>query len=103
MSIIEIREDEFEKEVLKSEKIVLVDFYANWCGPCKMLRPVLDSVAGSHTDIKVVSINVDEAENLAMSYGISSIPCVIKFKDGIELERSIGFKPKEEIEKLIEG
>ena len=103
MSIIEIREDEFEKEVLKSEKIVLVDFYANWCGPCKMLRPVLDSVAGSHTDIKVVSINVDEAENLAMSYGISSIPCVIKFKDGNELERSIGFKSKEEIEKLIEG
>lgn len=103
MSIIEIREDEFEKEVLKSEKKVLVDFYANWCGPCKMLRPVLSSVAETHDDVKVVSIDVDEAENLAMSYGISSIPCVIKFKDGNELERSIGFKPKEEIEKLIEG
>ena len=103
MSIIEIREDEFEKEVLKSEKKVLVDFYANWCGPCKMLRPVLSSVAETHDDVKVVSIDVDEAENLAMSYGISSIPCIIKFKDGNELERSIGYKPKEEIEKLIEG
>ena len=102
MSVIEIKEDEFEKEVLKSEKIVLVDFYANWCGPCKMLKPVLSSVAESHADIKVVSINVDEAEELSMSYGISSIPCLIKFKDGIEVDRSIGFKSKEEIEKLIE-
>ena len=101
MSIIEIREDEFEKEVLKSEKIVLVDFYANWCGPCKMLRPVLEEISESNSDIKIVSVNVDEADNLAMSYGISSIPCVIKFKDGAEINRSVGFKTKEEMEEFI--
>ena len=68
-----------------------------------MLKPVLDSVAEEHDDVKIVSINVDEAESLAMTYGISSIPCLIKFKNGIEVDRSIGFKSKEEIEKLIEG
>lgn len=101
MKIIEIKENEFEKEVIKEKREVLVDFYANWCGPCKMLKPVLEQIAAINEKIKVVSINVDEAENLAMAYGISSIPCVIKFKDGKELERSIGFKSKEEIEKMI--
>ena len=86
---------------IKEKREVLVDFYANWCGPCKMLKPVLEQIAAINEKIKVVSINVDEAENLAMAYGISSIPCVIKFKDGKELERSIGFKSKEEIEKMI--
>ena len=103
MKVKKINKDIFNEEVLNSKGVVLVDFYANWCGPCKMLRPVLSSVAETHDDVKVVSIDVDEAENLAMSYGISSIPCIIKFKDGNELERSIGFKSKEEIEKLIEG
>lgn len=103
MDVIEINKNNFEEEVLKSGKKVLVDFYANWCGPCKMLKPVLDSVAEEHDDVKLVSINVDEAESLAMTYGISSIPCLIKFKNGIEVDRSIGFKSKEEIEKLIEG
>lgn len=103
MDVIEINKNNFEEEVLKSGKKVLVDFYANWCGPCKMLKPVLDSVAEEHDDVKIVSINVDEAESLAMTYGISSIPCLIKFKNGIEVDRSIGFKSKEEIEKLIEG
>ena len=101
MKIIEIKENEIEKEVIKEKREVLVDFYANWCGPCKMLKPVLEQIAAINEKIKVVSINVDEAENLAMAYGISSIPCVIKFKDGKELERSIGFKSKEEIEKMI--
>ena len=102
MNVIEIEEDKFEKEVLKSEKKVLVDFYANWCGPCKMLRPVLDSIVKSRDDVKIVSIDVDKADNLAMSYGVSSIPCVIKFEKGIEKDRSIGFKTREEIERLID-
>ena len=101
MNVIEINENEFEKEVIKEKKKVLVDFYANWCGPCKMLRPVLEQVASNNENVKIVSINVDEAENLAMSYGVSSIPCVIKFENGKEIERSIGFQPKEEIEKII--
>ena len=103
MKVKEINKDIFNEEVLKSKGVVLVDFYANWCGPCKMLRPVLESIAEERNDVKIVSINVDEAEELSMSYGISSIPCVVKFKDGVEGDRSIGFKPKEELEKLIEG
>ena len=101
MNVVEINENEFDKEVIKEKKVVLVDFYANWCGPCKMLKPILEEIANNNENVKIVSINVDDADNLAMSYGISSIPCLIKFKDGKELERSIGFKPKEEIEKLI--
>ena len=101
--IIQVNSENFEIEVLKSEKTVLIDFYANWCGPCKMLRPVLESIAEERDDVKIVSINVDDAEELSMSYGISSIPCVVKFKDGVEGDRSIGFKNKEELEKLIEG
>ena len=101
MKVMEISKDSFNEEVINSKGIVLVDFYANWCGPCKMLRPVLDSIAEERSDVKIVSINVDEAEGLAMSYGISSIPCVVKFKDGVDIGRSIGFKSKEEIESFI--
>lgn len=103
MKVQEINKDNFNEEVLSSKGIVLVDFYANWCGPCKMIRPVLESIAEERTDVKIVSINVDDAEELSMSYGISSIPCIVKFKDGVEKERSIGFKNKDELEKLIEG
>ena len=76
----EIKENEFESVVLKSQEKVLVDFYANWCGPCKMLRPILDSVANEKSDAKIVSIDVDDAEELARQYGIISIPCLIYFK-----------------------
>lgn len=101
MSVVEISKDNFNDEVINYKGVVLVDFYANWCGPCKMLRPVLEEISESNSDIKIVSVNVDEADNLAMSYGISSIPCVIKFKDGAEINRSIGFKTKEEMEEFI--
>ena len=78
MKVKEINKDIFNEEVLNSKGVVLVDFYANWCGPCKMLRPVLENIAEERNDVKIVSINVDEAEELSMSYGISSIPCVVK-------------------------
>ena len=90
----EIKESEFESVVLKEKGKVLVDFYANWCGPCKMLRPVLESIASERSDKKIVSIDVDEAEDLAREYGIISIPCVILFEDGKEVNRSIGLKSK---------
>ena len=98
----EIKESEFESVVLKEKGRVLVDFYANWCGPCKMLRPILESIASERNDKKIVSIDVDEAENLAREYGIISIPCVILFEDGKEINRSIGLKSKSEIEGMLD-
>ena len=98
----EIKESEFESVVLKEKGKVLVDFYANWCGPCKMLRPVLESIASERSDKKIVSIDVDEAEDLAREYGIISIPCVILFEDGKEINRSIGLKSKSEIEGMLD-
>ena len=98
----EIKESEFENVVLKEKGKVLVDFYANWCGPCKMLRPVLESIASERSDKKIISIDVDEAEDLAREYGIISIPCVILFEDGKEVNRSIGLKSKSEIEGMLD-
>ena len=96
----EINENEFESIVLNSKDKVLVDFYANWCGPCKMLRPILESVANK-TKANIVSVNVDDSENLARKYGIMSIPCLILFKDGKEISRSVGLKTEDEIESMI--
>ena len=98
----EIKENEFENIVLKSKEKILVDFYANWCGPCRMLRPVLESIATDRSDKKIVSIDVDEAENLAREYGVMSIPCLILFQDGKEIKRSVGLKSKSEVEGMFE-
>lgn len=103
MKIIEVNKDNFESEVLKATKPVLADFNADWCGPCKMLKPILDELANETEDYKIVSINIDDEEELAEKYDVSSIPCLVVFKDGIEVTRSIGIKPKEEIQNLIGG
>ncbi len=102
MEIIEVNQDNFEEEVLNTEGKVLVDFNANWCGPCKMLRPILEEVAKDST-VKIVSINIDDAEELASSYHVFSIPCLVLLENGKEINRSVGFRPKEEIEELIGG
>ena len=86
-------------ELIK-EGTVLVDFNANWCGPCKMLKPVLESVASEGK--KIVSINVDDARDLAIKYGVMSIPCLVVFKDGKEVKRSVGLIGKSEIVDLME-
>ena len=86
-------------ELIK-EGTVLVDFNANWCGPCKMLKPVLESVA--YEGKKIVSINVDDARDLAIKYGVMSIPCLVVFKDGKEVKRSVGLIGKSEIIDLME-
>ena len=93
-----ITKDEFKKEVLESKEPVLVDFYADWCGPCRMLGPVMEEISKEH---KVFKVNTDDEEELAMEYGIMSIPCVIAFKDGKEVNRSIGLVDKDTILNLI--
>lgn len=97
----EIKENEFEDVVLKSDSKVLVDFYATWCGPCRMLRPILEELASDRTDTNIVSIDVDDAEELARQYGIISIPCLIVFENGKEINRSVGLKSKADIESMI--
>ena len=101
MSVIEINGNNFENEVLNSNKVVLADFNAQWCGPCKMLKPIIDSIAEERKDIKVVSIDIDEEDELAEKYEVFSIPCVVVFKNGEEVRRSVGFKQKQEILNLI--
>ena len=101
MKVIEGNSNNFKKEVLESLNPVLVDFNATWCGPCRMLGPILESIAKETDKVKIVSIDVDENEELAASYGISSIPCLILFKDGIEVDRAVGFRNKEEVLEFI--
>ena len=101
MAVIKVTTADFENVVLKSDKPVLVDFNADWCGPCRMLAPLLEEIAASRDDIKVVSVNVDDEGELAAQFGISSIPCIIAFKDGAEKKRSIGFRGMEAIEDML--
>ena len=94
----QITSSEFKKEVLESKEPVLVDFYADWCGPCRMLGPIMEEISKEH---KVFKINTDDEQDLAMEYGIMSIPCVIAFKDGKEINRSVGLVDKDTILNLI--
>ena len=101
MAVTQITSAQFEEEVLKSDKPVLVDFFATWCGPCKMMSPILDQLSEEKTDVKFAAVDVDEAEELAVKYGISSIPCVILFKNGEEADRSVGAVPKQKLAAMI--
>ena len=102
MSEITLTMSNFENEVLKSDKTVLVDFWASWCGPCRMIAPVLTEIAEDYGDsVKVGKVNVDEQPELAGSFGIESIPTIMVFKNGELTERVVGYKPKEELEKLL--
>lgn len=102
MAIIKVTEDNFEQEVLQSQIPVLADFNATWCGPCKMLKPVLEELAEEREDCRIVSIDTDEAPELAMEYEIFGVPCVVLFKDGAERKRIVGLQPKEEFVRLLE-
>ena len=93
MAVVTITKENFEQEVLQSAKPVLLDFWASWCGPCRMLSPVVDEVAEERTDVKVGKVNVDEEGELAMRYGVMNIPTVIFFKDGKEIDRKVGVMP----------
>lgn len=97
MSVITGNKENFESEVLGSGKTVLVDFWASWCNPCRMLSPVVDEIADEHPEIKVVKVNVDEEQELAAEYGIMSIPCLFVFKNGEAVDKSVGVIPKQQI------
>ncbi|WP_307252221.1 thioredoxin [Moryella indoligenes] len=102
MAEITLTEVNFENEVLKSDKPVLVDFWATWCGPCRMLSPVISELAEEYEGrVKVGKVNVDEQQELAMQYRVASIPTVILFKDGQPVQTSVGARPKAQLEAML--
>ena len=102
MAVLEIKKENFEAEVLKSEKIVLLDFWASWCGPCRMVSPIVDEIAEEMPEIKVGKVNVDEEGELALRFQVMSIPSLFVFKNGEIIEQSVGAKPKNQIIDMIE-
>lgn len=102
MSVKKIEEKDFNEVIKNKDKKVLVDCYADWCGPCRMLSPIIDELAEEIESCEFYKLNVDEAENISREYGIMSIPTILIFKDGKEINKSIGLKTKDELKELIE-
>ena len=96
-----ITKENYQTEVVESDKPVLLDFWATWCGPCRMIAPTVEEIAAERSDIKVGKVNVDEQAQLANRYGIESIPTVLIFKDGKLVERAVGYRKKEQLEALL--
>ena len=101
MAVKTVTGESFKNEVLQENLPVLVDFYADWCGPCRMLRPTLEQISDERNDVIAAAVNIDENPELADMFGITSIPCAILFKNGAEADRSIGLVPKESLEALL--
>ena len=101
MAVINITKENFAQEVLHSEKPVLLDFWASWCGPCRMLAPILEELSGQHPELKIVKVDVDENRDLALQYGIESIPTLLVFKGGQVADRSVGLVSPQEILDLV--
>ena len=103
MKAINITKSSFDHEVIRSEQKVLLDFWAPWCGPCRMVSPILDEIAAERPDIKVCKINVDEEMDLATQFGITSIPTLVVIKEGKPVATAVGYRPKADIEKLLDA
>ena len=101
MAVVTITKENFEQEVLQSTKPVLLDFWASWCGPCRMLSPVVDEVAEEHTDVKVGKVNVDEQPELAGQFGVMSIPTLLVFEQGKLVRQAVGARPKASVLELL--
>ena len=96
-----ITKDNFEKGIVKADKPVLVDFWASWCGPCRMLSPTIDEIAEEHPEIKVCKINIDDEAELAIRHGVMSVPTLMIFKNGEIAQTAVGVRPKDEILDLL--
>ena len=103
MSVVHITKDNFQSLVKESAKPVLLDFWAVWCGPCKMIAPMVEAIAEEREDVLVGKINVDEEMELAMEFGITSIPTLVVMKDGKIAATTVGYRPKADIEKLLDA
>ena len=101
MEILSVTSANFEKEVINSDKIVLIDFYADWCGPCKAYSPIVESVATENEDIKVVKINVDNAQDIAIKYQVMSIPTTVVIKNGQEINSAVGMMSKSDLLEMV--
>lgn len=101
MSVIHIDRNNFQSEVLNSDRPVLLDFWAPWCGPCRMVGPILDEIAGERGDIKVAKVNVDEQPELAGQFGVMSIPTLVVMKDGKVVQQAVGVRPKAQILSML--
>ena len=102
MAALKITKDNFQAEVLEAKETVLVDFWASWCGPCKMIGPIIDQIADERSDIKVCKINVDEEQELAVQFKVMSIPTLLVFKEGKVVNQSLGAKPKAAILAMLD-
>ena len=101
MALIHVTRENYDSEVRSSSKVVLLDFYADWCGPCKMVAPILEEIAEEYPEITVGKVNVDEAMDLAVEFKVTSIPLLVVMKDGEIINKSLGASPKEEIVALL--
>lgn len=101
MSVQKITHADFQQEVLESKTTVLVDFWASWCGPCRMLTPILEELAAENPQVKVCKVNIDEEPELASAYQVMSIPTLIVFKDGKAVNQSLGVRPKKQILEML--
>jgi thioredoxin 1 len=101
MSVFKITKDNFNSEVLNSNQTVLIDFWANWCGPCRMLSPVVDEIAEETTGVKVCKVNVDEEPELSQAFQVMSIPMLAVMKNGKLVNKSVGVKPKAAIKQML--